>query len=144
MGLISLVLVIVMVISAILLVLVILVQDEEGEAIGGLFGGGSSTAFGSRTGNVLTRFTAILATIFLSCSFGVAWFNRTPEGGSLIGKARQEAIQQGVNNDWWAPTTAAGTATPTAATATGGTAPAASGGAATATGGSAQPATGGQ
>jgi preprotein translocase subunit SecG len=115
MGLIAIVLLIIMVISALLLVLVILVQDEEGEGIGGLFGGGSSTPFGSRSGNVLTRFTAVLAVIFLFCAFSVAWFNRTPEAENLIGKARQQTLQQGENNDWWQPTSPTGTQTPNAA-----------------------------
>ena len=56
MGLIGIVLLVILVISAVLLVLVVLVQDEQGEGIGGIFGGGSNTAFGSRSGNVLTRF----------------------------------------------------------------------------------------
>ena len=87
MGLIAIVLLVILVISAVLLVLVVLVQDDQGEGIGGIFGGGSNTAFGSRSGNVLTRFTAILAAVFLVCFFGLAWVNRTPEAGNVIGKA---------------------------------------------------------
>ena len=56
MGIIGIVLLVIMAISAVLLVLVVLVQDDQGEGIGGIFGGGSNTAFGSRSGNVLTRF----------------------------------------------------------------------------------------
>ncbi len=101
MGLISIAVLVILVISAILLVLVILIQDEEGEGIGGLFGGGSSTPFGSRSGNVLTKFTAVLATIFLFCAFALAWLNRSPEVGNVIGKARQQSIQTGQSNEWW-------------------------------------------
>jgi preprotein translocase subunit SecG len=105
MGLISIILLIILVISAILLVLVVLVQDDQGEGIGGIFGGGSNTAFGSRSGNVLTRFTAVLATIFLVCCFGVAWINRTPAPGNVIGRARQQALGTTEQQSWWVQTT---------------------------------------
>ncbi len=104
MGLIGIVVLVILVISAVLLMLVVLIQDEEGEGIGGLFSGGGSTPFGSRSGNVLTRFTAVLATVFLVCTFALAWINRSPEVGNLIGKARQESLKKGENSSWWVET----------------------------------------
>jgi len=134
MGLIGIILLVILVISAVLLVLVVLVQDEQGEGIGGIFGGGSNTAFGSRSGNVLTRFTAVLAAIFLVCCFGVAWINRTPTAGNVISKARQQALNTSEQQSWWvqttppAPsTTAAGTTTTPGAAAPAGTQPAPAG-----------------
>ena len=56
MGLLGIILLIIFVICALLLIFMVLIQDDQGEGIGGLFGGGSSTAFGSSAGNVLTRF----------------------------------------------------------------------------------------
>jgi preprotein translocase subunit SecG len=125
MGLISIVLLVILVISAVLLVLVVLVQDEQGEGIGGIFGGGSNTAFGSRSGNVLTRFTAVLATIFLVCCFGMAWINRTPSPGNVIGRARQQALGTTEQQSWWVQTTppAPGAAAPGAAVPEGATIP---------------------
>jgi len=120
MGLIGIVLLVILVISAVLLVLVVLVQDEQGEGIGGIFGGGSSTAFGSRSGNVLTKFTAVLATVFLVCCFGMAWISRTPTAGNVIGKARQQALSTAQQQSWWVQTPAAPGGTPAAP---GGTAP---------------------
>ena len=105
MGLIGLVLIIILIVSAVLLVLVVLVQDEQGEGIGGIFGGGSNTAFGSRSGNVLTRFTAVLAAVFLVCCFGVAWLNRTTPSGNVIGKAREQALGATEQQSWWVQTT---------------------------------------
>ena len=127
MGLISIILLTILVISAVLLVLVVLVQDEQGEGIGGIFGGGSNTAFGSRSGNVLTRFTAVLAAIFLVCCFGVAWINRTPSPGNVVGRARQQALGTTEQQSWWVQTAPApgGTAAP------GATLPSAPGGAGT-------------
>ncbi|MBE3065441.1 MAG: preprotein translocase subunit SecG [Spirochaetes bacterium] len=106
MGLIGIVLLVVVVLSAALLVLLVLIQDEHGEGIGGIFGGGSSTPFGSRSGNILTRFTAVLATIFLVCTFALAWLNRSPETGNVIGKARQQQLQTTTSQDWWVETPA--------------------------------------
>ncbi len=104
MGLIGIVLMVIFVLSAILLVLLVLIQDEQGEGIGGLFSGGSSTPFGSRAGNVLTRFTAVLATVFLVCAFAIAWISRNPEAGNVIGTARQESLSKGQTADWWVET----------------------------------------
>ena len=112
MGLIGIILLVIMVISAILLVLVILVQDDQGEGIGGIFGGGSNTAFGSRSGNVLTRFTAVVAAIFLFCVFGMAWIARTPAAGNVLTKARQEALNNSSQQSWWVQAPATGPATP--------------------------------
>jgi len=111
MGLIAIVLLVILVISAVLLVLVVLVQDEQGEGLGGIFGGGSTTPFGSRSGNVLTRFTAILAAVFLVCTLGLAWVNRTPEAGNVIGRARQESLKSAETQTWWVQTPAASGAT---------------------------------
>jgi preprotein translocase subunit SecG len=114
MGIIGIVLLVIMVISAVLLVLVVLVQDDQGEGIGGIFGGGSNTAFGSRSGNVLTRFTAALAAVFLVCIFGLAWINRTPTAGDVVSKARQAALSGTAQQSWWvqAPAAPAPTQTP--------------------------------
>jgi len=65
------------VIVAILLILLVLVQNEEGDSLGGIFAGGSGSAFGSRSGNVLTRTTTILGALFLIISLGLALLNRT-------------------------------------------------------------------
>src|SRR5208283_4777773 len=107
MGIIGIALLVIMVISAFLLVLVVLVQDDQGEGIGGIFGGGSNSAFGSRSGNVLTRFTAVLAGVFLVCIFGLAWINRTPTAGDVVSKARQAALNGSSQQSWWVQTPAA-------------------------------------
>jgi preprotein translocase subunit SecG len=81
MVVINTVLLVFFVITAILLVLLVLVQNEEGDSLGGIFAGGSGSAFGSRSGNVLTRATTVLGALFLIISLGLALINRTPGGG---------------------------------------------------------------
>lgn len=78
MSALSIVLLVFFVIVAVLLILLVLVQNEEGDSLGGIFAGGSGSAFGSRSGNVLTRTTTVLGTLFLVLSLGMALLNRTP------------------------------------------------------------------
>jgi preprotein translocase subunit SecG len=83
MAILSTVLLVLFVIVAILLVLMVLIQNEEGDSLGGIFAGGSGSAFGSRSGNVLTRTTTVLGAIFLIMSLGLALLNRTPAGSGV-------------------------------------------------------------
>ena len=101
MGLLSIVLLVVFAIAALLMILVIMLQDDQGEGIGGLFGGGSSSAFGSRSGNILTRFTTVLGAIFIVGAFALAWLNRTPESTDILEKARLEQMQETEESNWW-------------------------------------------
>ena len=101
MGLVSILILILFVVSAVILILVVLIQGDQGEGIGGMFGGGSSTAFGPRSGNVLTRFTSIVGAIFIFGAFGLAWLNRTPETADVIRKARIERLKEAEEDDWW-------------------------------------------
>ena len=100
MGILGIILLIIFVISALLLVFMVLIQDDQGEGIGGLFGGGSSSAFGSTTGNVLTRFTTILGALFLIVSLGLAWINRSVADDDLIKTARVQTTTEGTS-EWW-------------------------------------------
>jgi len=101
MVIISVILLVVFVISALLLMVLVLIQDEQGEGLGGLFGGGSSTPFGSRSGNVLTKLTSVLGAVFIITSLGLAWSNRTPESGDVIGAARRQDSTAEKSVDWW-------------------------------------------
>jgi preprotein translocase subunit SecG len=101
MGILGILLLIIFVIASLLLIVVVLIQDDQGEGLGGLFGGGSTTAFGSRSGNILTKFTAVLAGIFLVCSFILAWINKTPESGDVLGAARRGTAEVQDVEEWW-------------------------------------------
>jgi len=83
MGVIGVILLVFFVIVAALLVLMVLIQSEDGDSLGGLFAGGSSSAFGSRSGNVLTKTTSVLGALFLIGSFTLALLNRTPSGTTI-------------------------------------------------------------
>lgn len=85
-------------ISAIALIGIVLLQAGKGGGLSGAFGSGmgSETLFGSRTGDVLTRATAVTATLFLVSALGLAYLS-TKEGSSVakdIRKSQQQETQQ--------------------------------------------------
>ena len=86
MAILSTVLLVLFVVTAILLILMVLVQDEEGDSLGGIFAGGSGSAFGSRSGNVLTRTTTVLGALFLIISLGLALIHRTRTNVEAAGR----------------------------------------------------------
>lgn len=109
-------LLVVLILAAILLIIIVLMQDEQGEGLGGIFGGGGAAPVGSRAGNVLTRTTAIIATIFLVSLFAYAWINRTPGASDVEAQARQLEAESGAGVEWWnvqEPTDTSGTISPT-------------------------------
>jgi preprotein translocase subunit SecG len=99
MGILSVVLLVSFIIVAVLLILLVLIQNEEGDDLGGIFAGGSGSAFGSRSGNVLTRATTILGTLFLIISLGLALLNRTP-GGSGVEEEGRNLSTEAAGTNW--------------------------------------------
>lgn len=64
------------------LILVVLLQTGKGAEMGAVFGGSSSTIFGSSgAGNFLTRLTTGMAIVFMLTSLTLGYFaGRTPSG----------------------------------------------------------------
>jgi len=84
-------------ISAISLTGIVLLQAGKGGGLSGAFGSGmgSETLFGSRTGDMLTRATAVVATVFL-CSALVMAYLSTKQGSSVARDIRdQQREEQG-------------------------------------------------
>jgi len=94
MGVLTIVLLVFFVIIAALLILLVLVQDEDGDSLGGLFAGGSGSAFGSRSGNILTRATSVLGGLFLVVSLGLALLSRTPGGSGVEEEGRKLSTEE--------------------------------------------------
>jgi len=103
MGILSIVLLVLFVINAVLLILLVLIQNEEGDSLGGLFAGGSGSAFGSRSGNVLTRATTVLGSLFLIISLSLAIINRTPGDSGVEAAARELVSEEAIDSNWWNP-----------------------------------------
>jgi len=99
MGILGILLLVVFIITAVLLVLLVLVQNEEGDSLGGIFAGGSGSAFGSRSGNVLTKATSILGALFLVLSLGMALLNRGAGTSGVEAAGREQSAGQ--DSDWY-------------------------------------------
>ena len=99
MGILSVILLVLFVIVAVLLISLVLVQNEEGEGLGGIFAGGSSSAFGSRSGNVLSRITTVLGALFLIVSLGLALLSRPPSRTGVEEEGRR-LLSEGAGSNW--------------------------------------------
>ncbi|MDA8425394.1 MAG: preprotein translocase subunit SecG [Treponema sp.] len=98
MGILGIILLVVFVIVSVILVLMVVIQDSDSDSLGGLFAGGSGSAFGSRSTNVVVRFTYILGALFFVTAFSLALINKTSIGNVAA------AAQQGggtATSDWW-------------------------------------------
>jgi preprotein translocase subunit SecG len=120
MAIVGIVLLVLFIIVSVLLVFMVLIQDESGEGMGGIFAGSSNSTFGSRTGNVITRFTTVLGALFLVLALGLAFVNRSGGTSSVEAEAKKSPPAQ---TEWWASpspspeaSAAVDTATPTPAT----------------------------
>jgi preprotein translocase subunit SecG len=98
MGILSILLLVFFVIVALFLVGMVLIQDEQGDGLAGMFGGGSSSTFGSRAGNVLTRTTQVLGALFIVTALGLAVLFKTPDTGDVAAAARQQGAKTA---EWW-------------------------------------------
>ncbi|NNM54229.1 MAG: preprotein translocase subunit SecG [Spirochaetales bacterium] len=98
MGILEGILLALFVVIAVLLILMVLIQDDQGDGLTGMFGGGSSTTFGSRAGNVLTKTTSILGTLFMILAFVLAFMFKTSMTGDVAAAARLQSQSQ---SEWW-------------------------------------------
>ena len=101
MAALNVILLVLFVITCLLLVFLVLLQNEEGDSIGGLFAGGSNSAFGSKSGNVLTKATYILVTIFFVSSFLLAVLNKTSYGNIQGVQEEGQKIQNEGATPWY-------------------------------------------
>lgn len=76
------------------LILVVLLQTGKGAEVGAVFGGSSSTVFGSSgAGNFLTRLTTAMAVVFMITSLGLGYFSGRSSSTSIF-DSRAPAKQQ--------------------------------------------------
>ena len=101
MGVLNTILLVVFVIVAILLILLVLVQNEDGDSLGGVFAGGGGSAFGSRSGNILTRASSVLGGLFLVLAFVMALLTRSPQGSGVEAAGRALITDETPGSAWW-------------------------------------------
>jgi len=86
MQIISTLLTVIFVLASLLLVLVIMMQSGRSSGMGVLGGGGSDSAFGARSADVLTRFTSILIAVFMITAFSLAFIKSRQSGVDALQK----------------------------------------------------------
>lgn len=95
----SIVLLVLFVIICAIIIFLVLLQNEEGDSLGGLFAGGSNSAFGAKSGNVLTKATYTFVALFFITAFLLAFMNKRPSDRSLSEEAVQKQAE--TSTEWW-------------------------------------------
>lgn len=121
MGFFAVLLLVLFVLVCLLLIFLVVIQDEDSDSIGGIFAGGSASAFGSRSSNVVIRITYVLGALFFVTAFSMALINKSSTGNIAAVAATQQG-QQTTSTEWWVGSDAT---TTTLGQAQGGQAPAA-------------------
>jgi preprotein translocase subunit SecG len=99
MGILGVFLLVIFVIACILLIFMVIIQDADSDSLGGVFAGGSGSAFGSRSTSVVVRFTYVLGALFFACAFSLALINKSSVGN--VEKAAQGQSQDSSSTEWW-------------------------------------------
>jgi preprotein translocase subunit SecG len=103
MAILAVIFIVLFVIISFIMSFFVLVQDEQGDSIGGLFGGGSSASpFGASSNSMMVRITAILGASFMILSLAVALVVKTPATDNVENAAIKKQAQDNTT-DWFAP-----------------------------------------
>jgi len=78
----------------------VIIQDSDSDSLGGVFAGGSGSAFGSRSTNVVVRFTYVLGAIFFVFAFSLALINKSSLGNVEKAAARSQTKDSSAT-EWW-------------------------------------------
>jgi len=112
MGFFAVLLLILFVLVCALLIFLVIIQDEDSDSLGGIFAGGSASAFGSRSSNVVIKITYVLGALFFVTAFSLAVINKSSTGN--VEALVTEQAQQTTNTEWWKGDTTATTLAPDA------------------------------
>jgi preprotein translocase subunit SecG len=86
------------------LILVVLLQTGKGAEVGAVFGGSSSTIFGSSgAGNFLTRLTTGMAIVFMMTSLTLGYFAGRRPSSTIFNNRTAPAEQRGAGQPVPAP-----------------------------------------
>ena len=85
------ILMVLMFLVALFLILLVLIQRGRGGGLAGAFGGmGGQSAFGTKAGDLFTRITIVVASIWVVlCCVGVKYYNTPDTFSSTLGGASE-------------------------------------------------------
>ncbi|WKC77642.1 preprotein translocase subunit SecG [Borreliella turdi] len=81
---------IIFVIVSIFIILLILIQDEQGDGIGGVFGGGSSSIFGAKSSSVAVKITGFFIAFFFIFVVLLSFMNSRRADSSFLDDIKTE------------------------------------------------------
>jgi len=100
MGIFGIILLVIFILSCLVLILMVIIQDSDSDSLGGIFAGGSGSVFGSRSTNVVVRFTYVLGALFFVCAFSLALINKSSLGNVERAAAQNQGKDSGAT-EWW-------------------------------------------
>ena len=100
MTILGIILLVLFCIISLLLIFLVAVQDENSVGLGGIFGGGSESAFGSGTSSFITKATVTLAIVFMVLSLVVAIVNKTSDSVPEATAAAVSAESSAASGSW--------------------------------------------
>ncbi|AYE35950.1 preprotein translocase subunit SecG [Borrelia turcica IST7] len=72
------------IVTSFMIILLVLFQDEQGDGIGGVFGGGSSSIFGAKSSNVAIKITGFFIALFFIFVVTLSFINTKRVDDSLL------------------------------------------------------------
>lgn len=81
---------IIFVIVSLFIILLILIQDEQGDGIGGVFGGGSSSIFGAKSSSVAVKITGFFIAFFFIFVVLLSFMNTKRADNSFLNDIKTE------------------------------------------------------
>jgi len=100
MGILGIILLVIFIIACLLLIFMVIIQDSDSDSLGGVFAGGSGSVFGSRSTNVVVRFTYALGAVFFVVAFSLALINKSSLG-NVEKAAAQNQSKDSTTTEWW-------------------------------------------
>lgn len=81
---------VIFVIVSIFIILLVLIQDEQGDGIGGVFGGGSSSIFGAKSSSVAVKITGFFIAFFFIFVVLLSFMNTRRADNSFLKDIKTE------------------------------------------------------
>lgn len=81
---------VIFVIVSIFIILLVLIQDEQGDGIGGVFGGGSSSIFGAKSSSVAVKITGFFIAFFFIFVVLLSFINTRRADNSFLKDIKTE------------------------------------------------------
>lgn len=104
MGVLSIILLVLFVIVCLLLIFLVAIQDEKSQGLGGIFGGSSTSVFGSGTSSFINRATTGLVIAFMVLALLIGFTNRSKTSNTLLDAAASQSVT--TTSNWYEDTSA--------------------------------------